>query len=127
MKLTKCLLLLLTIGLILFPSCSDLGLSCGTSAEPTPVPAGPCSAQFTASVTECAGRCWIDFTSQSPGKIKEWYWDFDDDGITDATGPVARNYYNDNGFYSVTLTIVGPDCSDSLTKTDYIHIYGCSG
>ena len=35
--------------------------------------------------------------------------------------------YTDNGDYTVTLTIEGPNCQLSMTKKDYIHVSGCGG
>ena len=126
MRVLKGVLVLLTIGLVILPGCSSLGLSCESSAEPTPVPTGPLDADFVASQTQCSGTCWVTFTSTSSGHVKEWYWDFDGDDVTDATGPEVKHYFNVDGYYTVSLTVLGWDGEQDIEiKPDYIYTYGC--
>ena len=103
--------------------------ACGflsSSEEPTPEPTGPVRADFYADKTEQQGEGWVGFTSSSTGDLKEWLWDFNGDGVTDANGPIATKYYNDNGYFSVTLSVEGWDGStDTMTKADYIYVWGC--
>ena len=54
-----------------------------------------------------------------------WAWDFGDGGVSDLQHP--SHIYTSSGWFSVTLTISnnfgdGGSDSDSITKTDYIHI-----
>ena len=105
------------------------GMSCGEEGPPpTPDPNLPLRADFVADQTRMEGRGWVNFTSISTGNVKEYLWDLDGDGITDMTGPSASQYYNKNGYYSVTLTVEAWDGTrDTLQKPDYIYVYGCSG
>jgi PKD repeat protein len=120
------LLASLMVGLLLLPACIP-GMSCDSSAEPTPRPTGPVRADFYASETQQSGKGRISFFSSSAGPVKEWLWDFTGDGVIDSTGPETYWYFNENGYYTITLNIEGWDGStDSMVKTDYIYIYGCS-
>jgi PKD repeat protein len=129
MKPVRIILILALLVLLVLPGCTLLEGSCFSSPEPTPtpVPTGPLRADFQASQTQCQGACWLTFTSTSTGKVKEWHWDFNSDGHVDATGPETKTYFNENGYYTVILTVEGWDGErDTLTKTDYIYVYGCS-
>lgn len=85
----------------------------------------PCKADFVAEPTSGEGVTEVAFTDQSTGDITEWAWDFDDDDSIDSTEQNPSHEYTRNGAYSVTLTVSGSDCNDTLTKTDYISITGC--
>ena len=63
------------------------------------------------------------FTSTSTGNIKTYRWDFGN-GKT-GVGAQTSSYYTHDGYYTVTLTIEGQDCYDSVTKTDYIEVSKC--
>jgi len=128
MRLCYTVTLVLILGLLAFSACvPNLDLGCNSEPAVTPVPTGPVHAEFSANLTMLQGKGWITFTSYSTGPVKDWLWDLDGDGITDTTGPQAKRYYNENGHYTVTLTVEGLDgSSDTLTKTDYVYVYGCS-
>ena len=91
----------------------------------TPTP-NPCHADFLAVPTYCDGPTWVQFQDKSTGDITAWEWDLDGDGITDTYAQNPSYFYDTNGYYSVTLTITGPACEDTLTKPDYIDVTGCS-
>ncbi len=98
------------------------------SSAPTPTPApGVCKADFQASPTEGEGRTWVQFVDRSTptGSITSWEWDLDGDGEVDTTAQNPKFYYRADGEYTVTLTITGTGCTDSVTKVDYISISGC--
>lgn len=117
------ILLLLAAGLLTLSSCSLLGLE-SSPPTPTPVSTGPVQAAFSADTTSLSGSSWVIFTSHSTGGIKEWNWVLGNGRV--AIGPEAKTYYNDDGYYTVTLTVEGWDGStDTLTKPDYIYVYGC--
>ena len=87
----------------------------------------PCVPNFSADTTFCYEPCIIDFTDQSTGDITGWLWDF---GIgLPSTQQNPSHYYGINGYYTVSLTVYGPDCPNGVTETkvDYIHITGCGG
>ena len=116
----------LVVSLVLLPACVPSSLSCDSSAAPTPRPTGPVRADFYAPETELNGKGRVAFFNAATGPVKEWSWDFNGDGVTDITGPEVSWYFNDNGYYAVTLRVDGWDGStDTLTKEDYIYVYGC--
>ncbi|MFC1847819.1 PKD domain-containing protein [Chloroflexota bacterium] len=127
MRVPFVLVVLLLIGILALSACSSAGLSCDSEeVTPTPDPGAPIRADFSASMTSMKGNGWIELTSHSTGNIKNWNWDLDGDGQTDYIGPSVSHYFNKNGYYSVTLSVEGWDGTwDTLTRTDYIYVYGC--
>jgi len=127
MKKLYALIVLLFLVILLFSACaSDFScdsLSCSSGPEPTPVYTGPCYADFYASPTELNAPGWVSFTSTSTGNIRTLRWNFGN-GRT-GVGSVASTYYSSDGYYTITLTIEGPDCYDVETKVDYIGVTGC--
>jgi PKD repeat protein len=115
----------LLAALVLMPACTSSSLSCNSSAAPTPPPSGPCVADFYGEPTTLNGRGWVHYYQTCTGGADHFYWDFNGDGKTDLIGREASWYYNENGYYSVTLHATGPECDDTITKTDYIEVYGC--
>ena len=87
--------------------------------------ATPCKADFVAEPTIGEGITRVQFSDQSTGEITSWAWDFNGDGIIDSTEQNPTYVYRRDGLYSVTLTIAGPYCEDTLTKTRYIEITRC--
>jgi PKD repeat protein len=87
----------------------------------------PCPrfADFIAEPTVGVGTTTVQFTDKSTGNVTSWAWDFESDGIIDSTEQNASHIYSKNGNYTVTLTIATPECSDTITKWDYISITGC--
>jgi len=116
----------LLVALVLLPACIPSSLSCNSSAAPTPPPSGPCVADFYGEPNPLVGRGRVTFYQTCTGGADHYYWDFDGDGETDVIGREATWYYNENGYYTVTLTATGPECEDTITKKDYIEVYGCS-
>ena len=101
--------------------------------EPVPTPsptarpttgASECQADFSAEPTICVGLTPVQFTDRSTGNITRWAWDLDGDGIVDSTVRDAMYFYQVDGAYSVTLTVSGPDCDDTVTRTHYIRVTG---
>lgn len=85
----------------------------------------PCRADFFAEPTVGRGITTVQFSDHSTGKIISWSWDFNGDGVIDSTEQNPAYTYRRDGLYSVTLTIAGPYCEDTLTKRHYIEITGC--
>ena len=84
-----------------------------------------CQPDFIAEPTSVRGIRPVQFTDQSTGDIIGWAWDFENDGIIDSTEQDPTHTYEEDGSYSVTLTIFTPDCRHTLTKYDYISVTGC--
>jgi PKD repeat protein len=85
-----------------------------------------CTAYFAADRTRGSGRTKVQFTDSSMGEITSWAWDLNGDGKIDSTLQNPSYTYKRNGKYTVTLTVSGPYCQDTLTRTGYIRISGCS-
>ena len=67
----------------------------------------------------------VNFTDESVayvGEINSWKWDFNGDGITDATEQNPSYTYTANGAYSVTLITGNGAVFDTITMDDYITI-----
>jgi len=64
----------------------------------------------------------IEFDNYSIGDIIEYQWDFDNDGTVDSYDEFPVHIYQDTGWYSVKLSVVGPDSTNSFIKEDYIHV-----
>jgi PKD repeat protein len=102
------------------PVGSQIIASSFTVAQPT------CTTGFTANRTTGTGTTTVKFTDTSSGDITGWAWDFNGDGKTDSIEKNPSYTYNRNGNYTVTLTVSGPHCENTLTKQAYIKISGCS-
>ena len=86
---------------------------------------GSPQAQFSAKPAIGYAPLDVQFNDQSTGKIDAWEWDFDNDGIIDSTSQNAHFVYNDLGNYTVSLKVIGPDGSDTETKTGYVEVLPC--
>jgi uncharacterized protein (TIGR02145 family) len=62
----------------------------------------------------------VQFTNRSVGDINSWSWDFGDGGTSSEEDPLYT--YDEQGVYSVTLTVSSNIGSDSETKTNYISV-----
>lgn len=90
---------------------------------PNPVAPAEPYADFTADATSGYEPLSVQFTDQSGGfEITSWSWDFGDGGSSDAQNPVHT--YEQNGTYTVSLTVTGDGEAVVLTKTkiDYIEV-----
>jgi len=83
---------------------------------------GEIVAGFLASPTSGTAPLEVTFTDESAGDIEEWEWDFNNDGVVDSTEQNPTNTYTAGGVYTVSLTVTGPDGSDTETKVDYIEV-----
>jgi len=82
----------------------------------------PLLANFSAIDKEIPITSPLQFSNFSIGDIEEYQWDFDNDGIIDSYEGIPVYTYADTGWYSVKLTIVGADSTNSFVKQDYIHV-----
>jgi len=83
----------------------------------------PLAADFTADVTSGTAPLTVNFTDLSTSATT-WEWDFDNDGVLDATAEQNPSYtYSDTGTYTVSLTVTdGEGTIETETKTDYITV-----
>jgi PKD repeat protein len=101
---------------------SDTEIVVGTFTVAYPT----CTANFVADHTTASGATTVHFTDGSIGEITSWAWDMNGDGKIDSNLQNPSYTYTKNGNYTVTLTVSGPYCQDTLTRTGYIKISGCS-
>ncbi|HRG01658.1 MAG TPA: PKD domain-containing protein [Bacteroidia bacterium] len=77
-------------------------------------------ANFTFSTNPCSNGLsvpFVDGTTLNGGPaISNWYWDFDNDGVTDNTTQSPTNTYTAPGTYSAQLLVSNGGCTDSITK-----------
>ena len=85
----------------------------------------PGNCQVQGNSTSCTGTTTVQFVDKSTGNVTAWAWDFNNDGSIDSSVQNPSHIYSKNGNYTVTLTIATPECSDTITKWDYINIAGC--
>ncbi len=89
-----------------------------SGGDPQPVPSF--MADFSASVTSGATALSVQFTNKSSGKVTTWTWDFGDGGTSTDTNPL--HIYMTPGIYTVSLTVSGPEGTDTMTRTNYILV-----
>ncbi|MBK7377948.1 MAG: M4 family metallopeptidase [Ignavibacteriales bacterium] len=80
-------------------------------------------ASFTADISAGYPPLLVQFTDlsvSSPTPIISWEWDFNNDGITDATDQNPTWLFNDAGLFTVSLTVSDGINPNTLTKVDYI-------
>ena len=83
----------------------------GTSMVTKPISVAlppPPVASFTAFPTSGVAPLTVTFTDTSSGDIASRSWDFNGDGIADATGATASHAFDTPGSYPVALTVTGP-------------------
>lgn len=79
-------------------------------------------ADFSASSLTGNPPLLVKFSDKSTGAITSWAWDFQNDGIIDSRTRNPYRFYTRPGTYTVSLTVSGPDGTDSEVKTDYITV-----
>ena len=84
------------------------------------------STNFTASYTEGTVPFTVEFTDLTSGYPTEWEWDFNSDGIIDSYDQNPVYTYNEQGYYTVTLTSINAYYEDTIIKEDYILVTGVS-
>jgi len=90
----------------------------GGATEPNaPLP----DANFLGTPVSGVKPLTVNFTSTST-EATTHIWDFENDGIDDATGTSYAVTYNQVGTFSVKLTATGPGGSDVMIKPNYITV-----
>jgi PKD repeat protein/photosystem II stability/assembly factor-like uncharacterized protein len=92
----------------------DFTMSFVLSNPPPPVVPG-----FTAAPTNGLAPLMVVFTNLSTG-ASNFFWNFGDGNSSTATN--TANIYSNAGSYSVSLTVIGPGGTDTLTRTNYITV-----
>ncbi|UCH14470.1 MAG: PKD domain-containing protein [Bacteroidales bacterium] len=78
------------------------------------------NAEFTANPTSGYLPLSVQFTDMSTGDINSWSWDLGDGQTSTAKNPLHT--YDNQGSYTVTLTISDGSRTDSETKNNYIIV-----
>ncbi len=87
----------------------------------------PILSNFSTDTTEGEMPFTVDFCNFSIGDIQQYEWDFENDGIIDSYEETPTWTYQDTGYYSVRLNVIGPDSSNTFLKEDYIHVVKTTG
>ncbi len=82
------------------------------------------TAEFAADTTTGLAPLTVYFTGEPVGIVTTWAWDFDNNGIIDATTQNASYQYPSPGTYTVNLTVTNAVGSKTILKTDYIVVTG---
>jgi PKD repeat protein len=93
---------------------TDMGADEYSGGPPPPV------ATFIASPTRGTAPLAVQFTDQSTGEITSRNWDFGDNDTSTDKNPFHT--YNNDGNYTVSLTVHGPKGSHTETKVNYIKV-----
>src|SRR6185369_13628572 len=90
-----------------------------TSAVATLTVFGPPVVAFAANPTNGFVPLTVSFTNLSSGATN-YNWNFGDGNTSTAINPI--NIYANTGVYSVTLNAIGPDGTNSVTRTNYVAV-----
>jgi PKD repeat protein len=82
---------------------------------------GDLIAAFSATPTQGYAPLGVSFSDESVGEVTSWEWDFGD-GSPHSSEERPSHQYAAAGSYTVTLTVVGPEGTDSEAKADYIRV-----
>jgi gliding motility-associated-like protein len=83
------------------------------------------TANFTASTVSGCSPLVVNFQDQSTGNPATWYWNFGNGATANLQNP-STTYFTP-GTYTVTLTVTNAQGSNTLTRTQYITVYGKPG
>ncbi|MFT4603884.1 MAG: PKD repeat protein [Rhodothermales bacterium] len=65
---------------------------------------------------------FFDVSTFGSGSANSWAWDFQSDGVIDATSAVTNFTYETPGLHSVTLTASDGTRTETTTLTDYVSV-----
>jgi subtilisin family serine protease/PKD repeat protein len=87
----------------------------------------PVVAAFSANLLTANAPITVQFYDASENIAQQWWWDFNGDGIIDATNQNPRYTYTGSGTFSVTLAVsnnfgLGGQSGSRLTKGNYIVV-----
>jgi PKD repeat protein len=78
------------------------------------------AADFSASTRSGNAPLVVTFTDTSTGNVQSRSWDFGDGGTS--SGAIAVHTFQNAGQYRVSLTVNGPDGSDTVSRAGYITV-----
>ena len=78
-------------------------------------------ANFTASPLGGCSPLIVLFEDQSTGNPTQWHWDFGNGNTSSLQNPTAS--YFTTGNYTVSLTVISANGSNTLTRNQYITVY----
>ncbi len=84
---------------------------------------GAPTADFSASPTSGPAPLAVQFMDASISgamPIDAWQWDLGDGAVASESDPL--HLYEAPGVYTVTLTVTTPVASDTVVRTDYVHV-----
>jgi len=79
-------------------------------------------AGFTATPTSGLKPLTVNFSDTSTGTITNRFWNFGDGTTTNTTAVAFSHIYNNDSTNTVTLTIMGPVGTDTISRTNYIAV-----
>jgi PKD repeat protein len=82
----------------------------------------PTLARFSANLANGTPPFTVTFTNQSLGGVTNWAWDFDSDGTIDSMEENPSTIYAEAGSYTVTLTVTGPNGTDTRIAVGYVNV-----
>ena len=82
----------------------------------------PVLANFSTIEKEVPLTTPVELSNFSIGEITEYQWDFENDGIIDSYDEFPTHIYQDTGYFSVRLSVVGQDSTNTFIKENYIHV-----
>lgn len=85
----------------------------------------PPTANFYSNTTSGIAPLTVNFTDQSINEPTSWQWDFGDGGTSAQQNP--SHIYNEDGSYTVSLTVSNNNGHDTKTIANYINVNGGSG
>lgn len=83
----------------------------------------PILANFCFAQTQGVAPFTIEWCNFSIGENVSYEWDFDNNGTIDSNEESPVYNYEEPGIYSVKLSVVGSDSTNSFTKENYITVY----
>lgn len=82
----------------------------------------PPAAGFSAEPATGYAPLTVQFSDHSGGAVNSWSWDFDGDGMEEATIQNPTFEYTEPGIYTVILTVGDGTSTDTEKKTDFIDV-----
>jgi len=97
--------------------------ACKYDSEGTPPPGAPV-AEFVGSPTSGSKPLTVNFTDQSTNSPTAWNWAFGDGGTSTIQNP--SHLYNNDGSFTVSLTVSNVSGSNTKVKSNYIVVSSIS-